>query len=76
SSQYQTVTTIWSILPDGTLLATLRDIIRDPKDMGNQTLSEAFSTTTAYVEISGSKILFTKDYITPQAFHPTSRRPI
>lgn len=71
----QTVTNIWSISPDGTLLATLGDIISDPKDWRNQNLSESFTTTTVYVEISGATISFAKDYITPQALHPTSGRP-
>lgn len=48
----------------------------DPKDWTNQTLSEAFSTTTAYVDISGASISFTKDYKTPQALHPISGHPI
>lgn len=54
----------------------LPDIISDPNNSGNLTLSETFSATTAYVEISGTTISFTKDYITPQAFHPISGRLI
>ncbi|KIO31371.1 hypothetical protein M407DRAFT_19743 [Tulasnella calospora MUT 4182] len=74
SSQW--ISDIWSIASDGTLSATLSELVRNSESRGSYIHSEYYSTTAVYVVISGASILFAKDYSTPHATYPKSGLPI
>lgn len=67
---------VWSISPDGTLSATLPDLVFDPQDTMEYIPSDYYLTTAVYVDISGATISFAKDPSAAPTLHPVYELPI
>ncbi|KIO31351.1 hypothetical protein M407DRAFT_220508 [Tulasnella calospora MUT 4182] len=77
TGQYQIVSSLWNVLSDGTLRATLTELKRVSGDHYTMLVpSESYLTTTVYAEIPGPTISFVKDPGVTRAFHPASGHPI
>ncbi|KIO31367.1 hypothetical protein M407DRAFT_136229 [Tulasnella calospora MUT 4182] len=75
-SRHQAVSDIWSILADGTLNATLPDLVRKAENTKFIFIpSKWYSTTAVYVDISGTMISFIKDNGSPRMSNPISGLP-
>lgn len=78
--EYQVVSKIWNVLEDGTLQASLLDVL-DPITYCNGRLhgdcpSSDWTSTTVHVDTAGMPISFAKGYSTLQRVHPDTNRPL